>query len=294
MASISFALLVLLILAVNIDGRRHSHRYQQRQIWKKIKDKTLNKFRIDFRHFDDEHMVLFPDIGFQTANKDGSWKLVIHGWRYESDKGRNWLGIGASEWVERIAKHMLSPDAIIALNGSLNRDRLKPFFYEDESNEWIHIKIGDRESDVQTNDNGEFYEEIEVPNDQIQKIKQQQQQTPGVITYTATGDNKDTAQGFIRLIEPRQGISVISDVDDTIKVSEVLDKVRLIANTFIHPFIPVTGKLNSVKEIIMSIFIRHAGIVSKLAFEKRKSFFSLFIRYARSIIYLNSRIYLRQ
>lgn len=244
MASILFALLVLLILAVDIDSRRHSHRHQQRAFWQKIKDKTLNKFRVDFRHFDDEHMVLFPDIGFQTADNNGTWKLVIHGWRYENDKGRNWLGIGASEWVERIAKHMLSPDAIIYLNGSLNRDRLKPFFYEDESNEWISIQMGDRERYVQTDHYGEFYEEIEVQNDEVHKLKQQQQQTPGVITYTATGDNKDTAQGFIRLIEPRQGISVISDVDDTIKISEVLDKVRLIANTFIHPFLAVPGKFD--------------------------------------------------
>lgn len=246
MASISFVLIVLLVLAVDINGRRHSHRYQERQIWQKLKDKALNKFRIDFRHFDDEHMVLFPDIGFQTADNAGTWKLVIHGWRYESEKGRNWFGIGASEWVERIAKHMLSPDAIIALNGSLNRDRLKPFFYDDESNEWISIQVGDRQHDVQTNHYGEFYDEIEVSNDEIQKLKQQQ--TPGVITYNATGDNKDTAQGFIRLIEPQRGISVISDVDDTIKVSEVLDKVRLIANTFINPFTAVTGKFALIQE----------------------------------------------
>ena len=89
----------------------------------------------------------------------------------------------------------------------------------------------------------EFYEQIEVTNDEIQKLKQQQQ-GDDMITYEAIGDDEDKATGIIRLIEPRQGISVISDIDDTIKISEVLDKVRLLANTFIHPFKPVPGKYN--------------------------------------------------
>jgi hypothetical protein len=37
------------------------------------------------------------------------------------------------------------------------------------------------------------------------------------------------------------GISVISDVDDTVKISEVLDKKALLRNTFCRPFKPVPG-----------------------------------------------------
>jgi phosphatidate phosphatase APP1 len=38
-----------------------------------------------------------------------------------------------------------------------------------------------------------------------------------------------------------QGTSVISDIDDTIKVSEVLDRSALLKNTFCRPFKPVDG-----------------------------------------------------
>jgi phosphatidate phosphatase APP1 len=38
-----------------------------------------------------------------------------------------------------------------------------------------------------------------------------------------------------------QGVSVISDIDDTIKVSDVLDKSALLKNTFCRPFKPVGG-----------------------------------------------------
>jgi phosphatidate phosphatase APP1 len=41
--------------------------------------------------------------------------------------------------------------------------------------------------------------------------------------------------GRARLI-PQQGLSVISDIDDTVKISEVRSKKALIENTFVHPF----------------------------------------------------------
>lgn len=187
-------------------------------------------------------MVLYPDVAFESLTNSSIWNVVIHGWRYESNHGRSWLGITLTRWVERIAKHLLDPDAIIYLNGSLNRDRLKPFFVDDETNDVIKINVGTMTQSLRTDRNGQFYGEFQLTNNQIQTIRQQQQLKDNVITYEAIGDNQDNAQGVIRLIEPRQGISVISDVDDTIKISEVLDKVRLIANTFIYPFKPVPGK----------------------------------------------------
>ncbi|CAF0818160.1 unnamed protein product [Rotaria sordida] len=215
-----------------------------RHLWNiitdKFKDTATNKFHIDMRHFDKEEMILFPEIAYQSLNNDNIWKIVTHGWRYEGNRRKNWIGISTSLWIERIAKHMLNENDILYLNGSINRDRLKPFFVEDESNEQIKIKINDKIFPFRTDRYGQFNEEIEITNDEIQKLKQQQQRND-FITYDAIGDNQDTAKGIMQLIEPRKGISIISDVDDTIKISEVLDKVRLIANTFIFPFKPVPG-----------------------------------------------------
>jgi hypothetical protein len=237
---------VLLLCIFNVDSRRLSQEHRIRQLWQKITDQikknTFHKFHIDIRHFDREEMVLFPDVAFQSLDNDATWKIMIHGWRYEGNKGKDWFGFSLSRWVERIAKHLLDADDILYLNGSLNRDRLKPFFVEDESDELISVKLGEKTHSLRTDQNGQLYEQIQATNDEIQKLKQQQQQTDDIITYEAIGDNRDTAKGIIRLIEPRQGISIISDVDDTIKISEVLDKVRLIANTFIHPFKPVPGE----------------------------------------------------
>ncbi|CAF1456491.1 unnamed protein product [Rotaria magnacalcarata] len=245
----SFLLLVLLLLFINnVASRKLSHfkRHFIRDFWDrlkdKIKDKTTGKFSLDFRQFDKEAMLLFPDIGFQSLTNDSVWNIIIRGWRFEGSKGKNWFGFSAGRWIERIAKQVVDKSDLMYLNASINHDRLKPFFVEDESNEKITIKIGDKTLLVKTDQQGQFYAEIQISNDAIQKLKQQQQQQQGsFITYDAIGDNKDEAKGVIQLIEPRQGITVISDIDDTIKISEVLDKVRLLANTFIHPFKPVPG-----------------------------------------------------
>ncbi len=57
-----------------------------------------------------------------------------------------------------------------------------------------------------------------------------------MINYEAIDDDERKSIRIIRLIEPKQGISIINDIDYAIKISEVLDKVRLITNKFIHPF----------------------------------------------------------
>ncbi|MDX1962733.1 MAG: App1 family protein [Pirellulales bacterium] len=60
--------------------------------------------------------------------------------------------------------------------------------------------------------------------------------------FTAILQEQDSRQfqGCWQSIPPR-GISVISDIDDTIKISQVTDRRQLLANTFLHPFQAVPG-----------------------------------------------------
>jgi len=54
---------------------------------------------------------------------------------------------------------------------------------------------------------------------------------------------KETIQpvsGAIQLLPPN-GISVISDIDDTIKITDVLNRKELLRNTFCRPYQPVEG-----------------------------------------------------
>ena len=62
------------------------------------------------------------------------------------------------------------------------------------------------------------------------------------LEFWAVTRSRDKRQfsGRVQLLEPT-GFSVVSDIDDTIKVSQVLDKGELLANTFIRPYREVTG-----------------------------------------------------
>jgi phosphatidate phosphatase APP1 len=162
---------------------------------------------------------------------------MVHGWKYQNNKRKDWFGFSTSLWLERLAHNIINQNDILYLNGSINHDRLRPFFVTDETNADITIHIGDKKQLLLTDQYGEFYEQIQVTNDDIQ-----QQRKGNIMMYNATSDDEEESTGIIHLIEPRQGISVISDIDDTIKISEVLDKVRLLANTFIFPFKAVPGK----------------------------------------------------
>ena len=93
---------------------------------------------------------------------------------------------------------------------------------------------------TKTDREGQFRSSFIIPNADVQEMKQTLKNDQ-VITYKAIGDNRDVWDGKIHLLE-RTGLSVISDIDDTIKISEVLDKFRLVANTFIHGFRVVEGE----------------------------------------------------
>lgn len=66
---------------------------------------------------------------------------------------------------------------------------------------------------------------------------------PHLIRFTVDGDmdfGHAQVQGVSEVIA-REGISVVSDIDDTVKVSEVLDREQLMRKTFLQPFTPVPG-----------------------------------------------------
>jgi hypothetical protein len=213
--------------------------YGQTQLVQKLKDKIKKVISGGSNsretRYDYEEMMLFPNIGFQR--KDGNWRLNVHGWRFQSSKRNQFLGESSSTLGERLARLFASSEQIVYYNDTFRRDRLKPFMVEDKQHAEVLIMIGTKHNyTTKTDSEGQFRTSVIVPNEDVQELKKNDQ----VVTYKAIGDNADLWEGKIHLLE-RRGLSVISDIDDTIKISEVLDKIRLVANTFIHGFRVVEG-----------------------------------------------------
>lgn len=60
-----------------------------------------------------------------------------------------------------------------------------------------------------------------------------------------------TATGVVQFVEPL-GMSVVSDIDDTVKVSNVTSKRELLANTFLRDFRPVPGMSEALQRLAES------------------------------------------
>jgi len=229
----------VLLLFIVFIGNNESQLLQKFQ--DKIKKVASDRLGVNVARNDHEEMMLFPNLGFQR--KQGDWRLNLHGWRFQPSKRNKFLGESSSAAAERLARLVASSEQVVYFNDTFQHDRLKPFMVQDETNEKIHIMIGTKHNyTTKTDGEGQFRTSFIIPNADVQEIKQRSDGNP-VVTYKAIGDNADVWEGKVFLLE-RQGLSIISDIDDTIKISEVLDKIRLVANTFIHGFRVVEGKMN--------------------------------------------------
>ena len=181
----------------------------------------------------DETVVLFP--GLARRVDAGSWEIRIHGWVFERERHgvalavfRKALGIDESE---------LTP-----AEKEIFTSRAGPFLVDNERRKRIFIRLCGRDYNVgPTGADGHVTARIRIPASLVDPSIETFADKRRIALHTIADDpNVPTVSGEVYLLEPT-GISVISDIDDTIKVSEVADRKALLRNTFLKPFEPVDG-----------------------------------------------------
>lgn len=179
----------------------------------------------------DEQVILFPT----TARLDetgANWIVPIHGWVFELEETSLWrraLVAGLLKGLE------LDPEVA---DEALFRERARLFLVDNERGKRLQLHIGGQVLSVGPSEpNGHFTGLARVPRDQL---------APGegggwsALDLVMPEGDERRFTGAVRLVGAR-GLSVISDIDDTIKVSEVTDKQALLANTFLRPYQAVPG-----------------------------------------------------
>lgn len=190
---------------------------------------NLSVYAVDSPIKSDEIVIFLPEIGYPLAGGK-QWKLRIHGWIYEPDWKSDFsiafrTMLGLDEYQLEEEKY-----------DSLTEERRKLFFVDNESGKAIPIQIGNKTFVLnESGSNGHFYGELLATTEEVTQWRDKH-----TISFTAITRENDARvfAGTIYLLD-REGISIISDIDDTIKVSEVHDKMALLENTFSRPFIPV-------------------------------------------------------
>jgi phosphatidate phosphatase APP1 len=188
---------------------------------------------------DEEKVTFYPAYGY----RDGTdWKIPLRVWVHEPRAL-------VENMIARMAKSFGDLD-----DKEINnfKTRIADFVADNESGEKVVFKFDhdadDEEYRVQTvggsfpesNRNGLIEGFITLSETKAQKLLSSQGSANHQLTYRATS-KEHHGVGRIQLIAP-QGRSVISDIDDTIKITEILAGAKtVIRNTFFRDFAAVPG-----------------------------------------------------
>ena len=127
--------------------------------------------------------------------------------------------------------------------GEVFTERARPFLADNQRGKAIAVRLGAKEHRVGVSGaNGHFHGTIHLRREEVAALLRAPGAELGWITFQAVtlpGDDR-VFSGKARLLAGT-GISVISDVDDTVKVSQVRDRGELLANTFLREFRGVPG-----------------------------------------------------
>ncbi|MEM7456909.1 MAG: phosphatase domain-containing protein, partial [Planctomycetota bacterium] len=126
----------------------------------------------------------------------------------------------------------------------LFRTRVAPFMAEAGGKLPIRVEFGQHRIQLKkkTKRNGRFATLVSLPDEEIRNIAESGSSGKRFIRYRVFTDHpgSEPVEGRVHLLSDN-GISVISDIDDTIKVTSVGNKRELLCNTFLREFQSVSG-----------------------------------------------------
>lgn len=179
----------------------------------------------------DETVVFFQTAGwFDEADRE--WHLPVHGWIYEPEDS-----VARKAAFEKILEETFDLSITEETEDNLAR-RLNLLIADNERGKRIVVDLAGRHHALPASaENGHFEATIVLSETEAAAHAEN-----GLIRYAAvTGDDESRHfEGTVRLLRP-DGISVISDIDDTVKISMVGDHRALLEQTFLLDFAAVPG-----------------------------------------------------
>ena len=177
----------------------------------------------------DEKVVFFPSYGYFSSSHD-KWIIKIQGHIFEpsaSSVKRSAAKSGFENYTESTVQ---------------NEDefwrRVRPLVSDNEGGEKVKIKLGGKTFTMpDSSPGGRIIGKLSLTNSEAQQLMDSE----GWITYTATSEDNRVFTGKVQLTQAN-GVSIISDIDDTIKITEVYkDKQSMMINTFNRPMKAAPG-----------------------------------------------------
>jgi len=181
----------------------------------------------------DETVVFLSGFGSKATN---GWLLHFHGWVYESKIHRP---------ITALFRRAIGirDDELSAPEKATFRERAQFFLVDNERRKSVLIHLGDMTFKLDPSlANGHFHTNLLIRTEDIDRFGLSTLLTNLFLPFQMVPP-KTTIQavsGAIQLLPP-SGLSIISDIDDTIKITDVRDRKELLRNTFCRPYQPVEG-----------------------------------------------------
>ena len=204
---------------------------------------------------DQESVTFYATYGYL---EEGEWKIPM---RMRVSEPR-----GLSEAVtSRIAKSLggLSTSEV-----AIFRSRFRPFLSDSESREVVTFQFDMDDSEesfslkdaagkaIRSDSNGIIEGILTLPAAKATALLKAQKSQNGWLSLRATSA-EHTGSGWIQLIPP-EGVSVISDIDDTIRVTELLSGMKtVVRNTFFRDFVASPGMPERYSELFEAGAVFH-------------------------------------
>ncbi len=180
----------------------------------------------------DERVVFFPTYAHRTADGQ-SWAVTIHGWVFEPEEDSAVRAAGL-DGLRRLLglKRQEATSALFT-------ERARAFLVDNERGKSMSVRLAGTEASAGISAaNGHFGATIHIPAATTQGAATVDGWLP--FELAQQGPGAAAVAGRVQLIEST-GLSVISDIDDTIRVSHVLDRMALMKSTFLREFEAVPG-----------------------------------------------------
>ena len=185
-----------------------------------------------------DRVVLYPSCGYFDASS-GTWRIEICGTVFEA---------GAISWRKQLLLRVLQRVAKVRPDESqqaIFESRIREFIAPTEGGKRLAVHIGDHVYPIRkkTKRNGRFLGNVRIPHTEVAELQRDGHLTTcgwlNLRIETPYGDQCGFV-GRARLIEA-EGVSVISDIDDTIKITDVHCRRTLLENTFLREFQAIEG-----------------------------------------------------
>jgi len=180
---------------------------------------------------DDEHVTFFATSGWLDSDKT-NWNIPIHGWIYQP----------ANSTVRKaVIAGLLDAEYDLQVTPATEENfsrRVNLLIADNEENKTLIIRLAGKDLTLPASqENGHISTLLKIPSDVVNAFSSQ-----GRLHFFAVTrpEDKRHFEGEVRLVAPT-GISVVSDIDDTVKITDVKDHTKLFDNTFYQDFSAVPG-----------------------------------------------------